>query len=203
MQPVEVNTTDPKPNGFIYLRLFFKRMTRKKIIFTIALVAGSIAASFSQGQEIIFSLVNTDKEFSLSLQENGIRRGYLKYLDRESLVFTPTPVEGPAYYRDYEADSAGLFRAPAWAEVSDDGLLGYTTGPFEFRDFLTDEVPSVTGHYVTIWRRKSSRDKWEIILDIRVAHADTPALRSVRYDQSLSGKIPITPAYELVKSKQI
>src|SRR3546814_16934824 len=134
-------------------------MTGKKIMFTIALAAGSIVTSFGQGQEIVFSLVNTDKEFTLSLQEDGIRKAYLKYLDRESLVFTPTAAEGPDYYRDYEADSAGLVRFPGWAEVSDDGLLGYTTGPFEFRDFIYDEIPAATGHYLTIWRRKSAPNK--------------------------------------------
>lgn len=176
-------------------------MKAKRIIFTVALA--TMLATASRGQEVIFSLVNTDKEFALSLQEDGIRRGFLKFLDRESLVFMPAAVDGPGYYRKQEADSAGLFRSPSWAEASDDGLLGYTTGPFEYRRELTDEKPAATGHYVTLWRRKSSKDNWKIILDISVEHPSAEALRGIRYNQSLSGKAPITPAYELVKSKQI
>lgn len=176
-------------------------MKAKTIILILGLV--TMLATASRGQEVIFSLVNADKEFALALQEDGIRRGFLKFLDRESLVFTPVAADGPGYYRKHEADSAGLFRFPAWAEASDDGLLGYTTGPFEYREQPTDEKPAKTGHYVTIWRRKSSRDNWKIILNISVEHSSAEALRTIGYNQSLSGNVPITPAYELVKSKQI
>lgn len=178
-------------------------MTGKKIILLFTLLAFLPGIALAQGAEIIYSLVNTDKEFALALQEDGIRKAYLNFLDRESLVYRPEPVNGRDYYRKQATDSAGLFRFPAWAEVTDDGLLGYTTGPFEFRDHIQDVQPAATGHYVSIWRRKSSRDKWEIILDIQVEHPDTTALRSVQYEQNISGKVPITPAYELVKSKQI
>lgn len=178
-------------------------MTGKKIILLFGLLALLSGTVMGQRPEIVLSLVNADKEFALALQEDGIRKAYTRFLDRESLVFTPDAVNGPDHYRKQEADSAGLFRFPAWAEISDDGLLGYTTGPFEFRDHITDENPSATGHYVSIWRRKSYRDNWEIILDISVNHAGAAAMRTINYKQRISGDIPITPAYELVKSKQI
>ena len=180
-----------------------ERMTGKKIILVFGLLVMLTGTALAQGSEIVYSLVNTDKEFSLSLQEDGIRKAYNKFLDRESLVFMPTAINGPDYYRKQEADSAGLFRFPAWTEVSEDGLLGYTTGPFEFREDIMDERPAATGHYVSIWRRKSSKSNWEIILDININHPDARPMRSTRYDQPISGKVPITPAYELVKSKQI
>lgn len=178
-------------------------MTGKKIILLVSMLTLTAGALRGQGAEIVYSLVNTDKEFALSLQEDGIKKAYTKFLDRESIVFEPQATEGRAYYRKLEKDSAGLFRFPAWAEATDDGLLGYTTGPFEFRDKITDEQVANTGYYLSIWRRKSHKDNWKIILDLKIEHTGAVADREVVYDQQLSGKIPITPALELVKSKQI
>lgn len=178
-------------------------MTGKNIILLLGLLALLPGRALAQGAEIIFSLVNTDKQFALALQEDGVRRAYLKFLDREGLVYRPEPVNGRDYYRKMTDDSTGLFRYPDWAEVTDDGLLGYTTGLFELRGHLLDEKPLSTGHYLSIWRRKSSKDNWEIILDIQVDQPPTMPLRSVNYNQDISGKVPITPALELVKSKEI
>lgn len=178
-------------------------MKGKKIILLLGLATGLTETLFGQGAEIVHSLINTDKELAWTLQEEGIRKGFMEFLDRESLVFTPTAADGMNYYRKQDADSAGLFRYPAWAEVSDDGLLGYTTGPLEYRTDIMDNKPSAYGHYVSIWRRGDSRDKWEMILNITVNHPAAEPIRQIRYNQSISGKVPITPALELVKSKQI
>ncbi|HYH57194.1 MAG TPA: hypothetical protein VD772_11310 [Anseongella sp.] len=178
-------------------------MVGKKVILLLCWVLGLAGTARGQGAEIVHSLVNTDREFSWTMQEEGVRKGFLEYLDREGLVFMPTAINGLDYYRKQAPDSTGLFRYPTWAEISDDGLLGYTTGPQEYRSDIGDEKPASSGQYVSIWRRRDDRDKWEIILDISINHPPAEPLRQLRYNQSITGKIPITPALELVKSKQI
>src|SRR5690606_40775235 len=95
-------------------------MTGKNIILLLGLLALLPGRALAQGAEIIFSLVNTDKQFALALQEDGVRRAYLKFLDREGLVYRPEPVNGRDYYRKMTDDSTRLFRYPDWAEVTED-----------------------------------------------------------------------------------
>jgi ketosteroid isomerase-like protein len=52
---------------------------------------------------------------------------------------------------------------PIYADVSRDGDLGYTTGPFEFRQNAGDK-PARTGYYMTIWKRQAD-GQWKAVID--------------------------------------
>jgi ketosteroid isomerase-like protein len=57
---------------------------------------------------------------------------------------------------------------PVFADIALSGDLGYTTGPWEFREH--GDGPSAFGEFVTIWNKQSSGE-WRVVIDIGVRHA--------------------------------
>jgi ketosteroid isomerase-like protein len=58
---------------------------------------------------------------------------------------------------------------PVYADVSRAGDLGWTTGPFEFREKPSDAKPAGAGHFFTVWRRQPD-GAWKFVLDLGVQH---------------------------------
>lgn len=167
-------------------------------------------AAFTYGQtnEPFFLLVNTERDFLWTVQEEGLRAGYLGFLHKESIVFTEDGVhQARKYYRSADSDSAALLRIPERVDITDDGLLGYTLGSFEYREDVKSGHTDQTGHYLTFWKRKDSRDDWKIILDIAVRHPPGDRGEGIPpvdlYKKQIADIIPITAALEVAKSKQI
>jgi ketosteroid isomerase-like protein len=52
---------------------------------------------------------------------------------------------------------------PIYADVSRDGDLGYTTGPYEFRQSAGDKE-AYHGYFMTIWKRQAD-GQWKAVLD--------------------------------------
>jgi ketosteroid isomerase-like protein len=74
---------------------------------------------------------------------------------------------------------------PVYADVSRAGDLGWTTGPFEFREKPTDAKPEGAGHYFTIWRRQPD-GAWKFVLDLGIQHPAPDAPETVlQYPASL------------------
>ncbi|HKR01324.1 MAG TPA: nuclear transport factor 2 family protein [Pyrinomonadaceae bacterium] len=54
---------------------------------------------------------------------------------------------------------------PNFADVSQAGDLGYTTGPWEFREKSLEEKPVAHGQFMTIWKRQAD-GTWKFALDL-------------------------------------
>ncbi len=136
------------------------------IIFLAALVQGQ------SGSRSLQSLVEAEKAFARMAEEKGIRDAFLTYLADEAIVFLPKPVPGRKAYEDVPADSPLLLTwAPAFAEVSAGGGLGYTTGPYEARDRSQPGQPGRFGHYVSVWERQANR-QWRVVFDGGIRHPE-------------------------------
>ncbi|MET0649855.1 MAG: nuclear transport factor 2 family protein [Pyrinomonadaceae bacterium] len=58
---------------------------------------------------------------------------------------------------------------PTYADVSRAGDVGWTTGPYEFREKPTDEKAADAGHFFTVWRKQPD-GAWRWVLDLGVRH---------------------------------
>jgi ketosteroid isomerase-like protein len=111
------------------------------------------------------ALVETERAFSRTSETQGMRDAFLAFLADDAIIFRPGPVNGKKVWRERPAPTGILSWRPVYADVSAAGDLGYTTGPYEFREQGAQDIPSGYGNFVTIWRRQPD-GKWKAILDI-------------------------------------
>ena len=67
--------------------------------------------------------------------------------------------------------------APNYADVSSNGLLGYTTGNWEYRPGGADAEPAGYGEFITVWQ-KMPDGKYKFVADLGVSHPK-PTLYSI------------------------
>ncbi len=142
-----------------------------------------VSFGFAQTKDLsaeLNSLVESERAFSRTSASKGIREAFLTYLADEAIVFRPRPVPGKKAYEERPNIPGSLTWEPVYAEVSDAGDLGYTTGPYEF----TLDTSASYGHYVSVWKKQSD-GSWRVILDIGITHS-RPESISVRVTSRLN-----------------
>ncbi len=129
------------------------------------LTTGAVLAETIDRQAALDSLVAAERAFAKTSEEKGFRGAFLDFLADDGLLFRPDPVNGKEFMRGRPASPALLSWYPILAEVSLDGDLGYTTGPWEFRAKGKDD-PEVAayGYFATIWRKQAD-GSWKALLD--------------------------------------
>lgn len=124
-------------------------------------------------QGTLQELVAAERAFAALAAEKGTKHAFLANLADDGIVFLPDRVNGKQYWTS-RGESTGLLSwAPNYADVSSNGLLGYTTGNWEYRAKGEDDAPSAFGEFITVWQRMPD-DKYKFVVDIGVSH-DKPA----------------------------
>jgi ketosteroid isomerase-like protein len=143
-----------------------------KKVFTAVLLTGLFyTIGLSQEKEKIKpldDLIQNEKNFAKTCLEKGVSVSFLAYLDDNSLVFRPEPVNGKELYTTDKDSSSRLFWGPDYAEVSGYGDLGFTSGPWEYSANKSDS-PIAFGHFVSIWH-KTDEKTWKLLIDVGVPH---------------------------------
>lgn len=116
------------------------------------------------------SIVEAERAFLKLTREKGTKQASLAVLADDGVIFRPGPVMGKSWWSQ-SPDPPGLLSwEPVFADVSRGGDLGYTTGPWEFREKSATDAPAAFGQYVTIWSRQPG-GAWRIALDTGISHA--------------------------------
>lgn len=104
------------------------------------------------------ALVATELAFAREAEARGTKDAFLAFLAEDGVVFQPGPVHGKSWWKDRPKQPGVLRWRPAFAAVSRDGGLGFTTGPWVFdappREGTTPP-PSPHGWFATIWQRQA------------------------------------------------
>ncbi len=66
---------------------------------------------------------------------------------------------------EHTAQPGVLTWQPVFAFVSRAGDMGYTTGPWEYRDKSIEDKPTAFGYFVTIWKKQPD-GAWKVVLDL-------------------------------------
>ncbi|MEO8650344.1 MAG: hypothetical protein ABI539_14360 [Acidobacteriota bacterium] len=136
------------------------------IIFIVLLAGGSVVFS----RDPLTDLVDTEKAFAATAADKGTKTAFLEYSSADALLFLPEKINSRSYWTSRD-DSKGLLSwAPNYADLSANGLIGYTTGNWEFRPGSKDAEPTGFGQFVTIWQRQPD-GKYRFVVDIGVGHA--------------------------------
>jgi ketosteroid isomerase-like protein len=146
----------------------------------LAALAFGVSAQKDSRQANLNSLVQSERDFARTASAKGIKDAFLAFAADDGIIFRRTAVNAKQTWSQAEAPTGLLSWQPVFADVSRAGDLGYTTGPYEFRDHATDEKPTGQGQYMTIWKRQPD-DTWKFALDFGTRNPQTstpvPALR--------------------------
>jgi hypothetical protein len=116
------------------------------------------------------SLLETEYAFSQQAC-TSVRAAFLEYLAVDSVVLQPAPTPGRAFYAAAKDDSNGLEWYPAMADLAGSADLGFTAGPWIYRNAAGGQVH---GHFLTIWRRDAAC-QWRVEFDGGISHGAPPA----------------------------
>ena len=130
------------------------------------------------GEAALEAMVSEEIAFGQRSVSEGTRAAFLAYLADDSVVFQPDPADGKTVQMESQ-DNGSLKWNPAYAEISADGTLGYTTGPWTYEGGEGADRVTIHGHYVSIWKVQAD-GTWKVILDIGNTYPDPfPAVGAV------------------------
>jgi len=115
-------------------------------------------------------VVEAEHNFAQHSIDRGMKDAFLSFAASDGVIFRRGPVNAIERWKSLNPAPTGLLTWwPAYADVSDAGDMGWTTGPYEFREKPTDEKPAGTGHFFTIWRRQTD-GTFKFVLDLGIEH---------------------------------
>jgi ketosteroid isomerase-like protein len=126
-----------------------------------------------QAQTPLQQMVQTEQAFSRTAAEKNVRDAFMEFIADDGLLFRPGPVNGKKWMNEHPVPPSDkhplLAWQPAFARMSAAGDLGFTTGPWEFKEDVKDEKPSGYGHFVTLWKKQPD-GTWKFVLDLGISH---------------------------------
>lgn len=131
--------------------------TALRLMVCMFLVGYNATAQRPEPTSTLQSVVETERSFARMSAERGIRESFLAYIAEDGLLFRPGAVNGRKWMLEHPVPASQkrplLSWQPAFADVARAGDLGYTFGPWEFKEDITDEKPVGYGHFVTVWKQ--------------------------------------------------
>ena len=119
-------------------------------------------------------LIKAEKDFEKSCLQNGIRDGFLAFVDSNGIEFNDKgPRNAKKFWSSLPAFDGVFSWSPSFAEMSISGSWGYTTGNFEHRLKTLSDSVEASGQYTTVWH-KIENGEWKYLIDIGNGHAHIP-----------------------------
>lgn len=135
------------------------------------LTALGVTMSTAAGEDPLASMVNAEHEFARAAATRGIRAAFIEFLDDEAVGFGPTLGNAKEQWRSREEPANPLATSLAWdprtGGVSDDGRLGWLTGPYVLVP-NGDVSKTRYGCYFSVWRRTHD-GPWRVWMDLGIS----------------------------------
>lgn len=142
-------------------------MISKKILTVLWVTAITIRFSTAQPQALT-ELWAAEREFAHASETTSTKEAFLSYLSDQGVIFRRGMVNGKQFWQSAPLADDKLTWEPQYADVSAEGDLGFTTGPFKQYQSRTDANPIAEGHYLSIWKKQQGT--WKVVLDGGVGH---------------------------------
>ncbi|MCO5950449.1 YybH family protein [Mucilaginibacter flavidus] len=126
---------------------------------------------FTFAQSDFKNLVAAEKTFAQYSVEHSTQQAFMRFLADDGLFFKKgQPVNGKERWATIKPDSSKLSWYPAFADVEASSELGFTTGPWEYRENKADKDAGAFGNYITIWKKQAD-GTWKAAIDLGISHA--------------------------------
>jgi len=139
---------------------------------------GTTMAQKKALEATLTSLVEAERAFAKASEEKGTREAFLAFIADDGTLFRPTAVKGKKWLLEHPLPPSPkrslLAWQPSFAEVARAGDMGYTFGPWEFKQDIKDEKPIAYGHFVTVWQKQAD-GSWKFAVDLGIEHSQLTA----------------------------
>jgi ketosteroid isomerase-like protein len=126
-------------------------------------------------------LADTERTFSRTSVEKGIRASFMEFFAEDGINFTPHPGNAQQYFRNRPAPTAPqpftLKWEPAFADISQAGDLGYTTGPVINTDNGNQRPPRYS-YYFSVWKKQPDNN-WKVLVDLGTSTPEPSSKQNV------------------------
>ncbi|MGD9587550.1 MAG: hypothetical protein AB7Q37_10065 [Pyrinomonadaceae bacterium] len=127
-------------------------------------------------QSLLQGMFDAQLALNQSITENGPNAGFNGFLSEDAVLFRPGPVNGKKFLTSSRIGPSGVAaRKIDFADISVNGLLGYSYGEWKLTQKLKTGEDVRNGQYATVWR-KTPDGRYRAVLDIEISHdaADLP-----------------------------
>jgi ketosteroid isomerase-like protein len=138
-----------------------------------ALAFMSISASLLTAQpepDRFHEVVAAERAFARYAALAGISPAFAAFMADDGILFRPHAVLGKKWSEEHPGQPGLLSWAPAFGDISHDGDMGYTTGPWSYRSTAPGDTSVGRGEYITVWKRQPDGE-WKVAIDLGIAHA--------------------------------
>ena len=143
-------------------------MASFRVLLVVAICA--LSAFAQKDAQPVNPILVTQTAFDRAAIERGARSAFLEFLTDDAVIFRPAAVNGKKFWTERPDDpNSQLVRTVSYADISANGLLGYTTGNWRVYQKGKSEGEALFGQYVTIWEKRSD-GSFRASLDIVVPH---------------------------------
>lgn len=139
-------------------------------VFAIFFLAGIKVYAQTSAPTALQSLADAETAFAQTAAAKGTRDAFLSFLADNAVIFEPGPVNGKKTWEKRAPASGLLTWQQNFLAVSRSGDLGYTIGPWEFKQNPTDTDAKAYGQFLSVWKKRKE-GPWKVVLD---AGVDTP-----------------------------
>jgi len=127
----------------------------------------------SESSSPLKEMVATEQAFSKTAEVKNARDAFMEFIADDGLLFRPRAVNGKKWMNEHPVPPSDkrplLAWQPAFAGIADSGDLGFTTGPWEFKEDIKDAKPAGYGHFVTLWKKQND-GSWKFVVDLGISH---------------------------------
>src|SRR5687767_8622747 len=132
----------------------------RSFVFLTLLVLGSVAAF---GQNARDQIMAADRGLAKATAEIGLKSASLQFASDDAIIFRPEAINAKDFWILRDDAKTLAVRKMATADVSSNGLVGYTTGSIEYFPKGLNSEPGDFGQYVTVWGRRENSE-WRSVL---------------------------------------
>ncbi len=143
----------------------------------LALLFAMFPMAYGQkGASDLQTMVDTERAFARMSEEQGIRPSFMAFIAEDGILFRPKAVKGKQWMTEHPlppSDKRPLLTwRPSFADMALAGDMGYTFGPWEYKDDVKDTAPNTFGHFVTVWKKQAD-GSWKFAVDLGVSHPES------------------------------
>ncbi len=135
-----------------------QNIIKKSTLLTLFAVFSTVNVLVAQLPNKVGSLINADRTFARLALSNTPHSAFLATSNKETVLFSPGPVNGLKYLKNRPNISDVMRWDPSFSGIAKSMELGFTTGHMTFQRV---GAPERNGQYLTIWKR-DHKGRWKI-----------------------------------------
>jgi ketosteroid isomerase-like protein len=149
------------------------------------------AAQKTKSTDPLTQMVATERAFSRMSEEKGTREAFAAFIADDGVLFRPRAVKGKEWMREHPVPPSTtrplLTWQPVYAFISRSGDLGYTTGPWQYKNDIKDAKPSAFGNFMTIWKKQPDGN-WRFVLDLGISNPEPKVHAQASFPRGVTGR---------------